>query len=95
MDSNNHEKSKWALPFRKKTGPRLHKDDITVVDTGNAKKAVVATALGNAMEWFDFGIYSYLAVIMGKVFFPEMTGSIQLIYTFATFSIAFLVRPFG
>lgn len=95
MDSNNHEKSKWALPFRKKSGPRLHKDDITVVDTGNAKKAVVATALGNAMEWFDFGIYSYLAVIMGKVFFPEMTGSIQLIYTFATFSIAFLVRPFG
>ncbi|WP_108022005.1 MFS transporter [Melghirimyces profundicolus] len=60
-----------------------------------AKKAVAATGLGNAMEWFDFGIYSYLAVTIGKVFFPEMTGGVQLIYTFATFAVAFLVRPLG
>lgn len=60
-----------------------------------AKKAVVATALGNAMEWFDFGIYSYLAVTMGKVFFPEMSSGVQLIYAFATFAVAFLARPLG
>lgn len=74
---------------------KLHKDDITIVDTKLARKAVVATALGNAMEWFDFGIYSYLAVTLGKVFFPEMTGSMQLVYTFATFAVAFIVRPIG
>ena len=28
---------------------------------------VGATAMGNMMEWFDFGIYSYLAVVIGKV----------------------------
>ncbi|GAY77711.1 L-proline/glycine betaine transporter proP [Sporolactobacillus inulinus] len=54
-----------------------------------------ATSVGNAMEWFDFGIYSYLAVTLGKVFFPEMSNSVQLIYTFATFSIAFIARPIG
>lgn len=74
---------------------RLRKDDITVVDLGVAKQAVVGTAVGNAMEWFDFGIYSYLAATIGKVFFPEFTGPTQLIYSLATFAIAFLVRPIG
>lgn len=73
----------------------LRKEDITVVDVNIAKKAVVATALGNGLEWFDFGIYSFLAVTMGKVFFSEMSSSLQLISTFATFASAFLVRPLG
>ncbi|MBB6678499.1 MFS transporter [Cohnella lubricantis] len=87
---------KPGLSFRRKNRlPKLQKKDITVVDTRSARKAVVATALGNAMEWFDFGIYSYLAVTIGKVFFPAMSGSVQLVYTFATFAVAFIVRPFG
>ncbi|GIO68178.1 MFS transporter [Paenibacillus sp. FSL M7-1455] len=94
MNSHDKPKHKWPL-IGKRSGPKLHKDDITIVDAQMAKKAVIATALGNAMEWFDFGIYSYLAVVIGKVFFPEMSGSVQLVYTFATFSIAFIVRPFG
>jgi MFS transporter, MHS family, proline/betaine transporter len=85
---------RWA-GFRKKSERRLRKDDITIVDTDATKKAVVATALGNAMEWFDFGIYSYLAVIIGKVFFSGTAGPLQLVYSFATFAVAFLVRPFG
>lgn len=92
MDKND---KKWKLSLKRRPKPELNQDDITIVDTKVAKKAVVATAVGNAMEWFDFGIYSYLAVTMGKVFFPDMSGSVQLIYTFATFSIAFIVRPFG
>lgn len=79
----------------KKSKRKLRKDDITIVDTDVSKKAVVATALGNAMEWFDFGIYSYLAVTIGKVFFPETTGILQLVYSFATFAVAFIVRPIG
>ncbi|BBQ01223.1 proline/betaine transporter (plasmid) [Burkholderia sp. SFA1] len=52
-------------------------------------------ALGNAMEWFDFGVYSYIAVVLGKVFFPSSSPSAQLIATFGTFAAAFLVRPIG
>jgi MHS family proline/betaine transporter-like MFS transporter len=66
-----------------------------VVDLRVVKQAVVGTAVGNAMEWFDFGIYSYLATTIGKVFFPQFTGSAQLLYSLATFAIAFLVRPIG
>ena len=56
---------------------------------------MVTTGIGNAMEWFDFGIYSYLAPTIGKVFFPDLTGTMQLVYSFATFAVAFLVRPIG
>ena len=74
---------------------RLSLDDITVVDHSLLKRAVGAMALGNAMEWFDFGVYSYIAVTLGKVFFPSSSPSAQLIATFGTFAAAFLVRPLG
>ncbi|HEY1610493.1 MAG TPA: glycine betaine/L-proline transporter ProP [Paraburkholderia sp.] len=70
-------------------------DDITIVDRNLLKRAVGAMALGNAMEWFDFGVYSYLAVTLGRVFFPMGSPSAQLIATFGTFAAAFLVRPIG
>lgn len=35
------------------------KNQINVVDGKEAKKTVVATGIGNAMEWFDFGVYAY------------------------------------
>ncbi|GAA0608836.1 MFS transporter [Virgibacillus siamensis] len=81
--------------LKRKKKNELTENDVTVVDKDVAKKAVVATGIGNAMEWFDFGIYSYLAATIGKIFFPEMEGSTQLVFSFATFSIAFLVRPLG
>lgn len=73
----------------------LEAKDITVVDSSMAKKSMMGTSIGNAMEWFDFGIYSFLAVTMGRVFFPEIDPSFQLIYAFATFAVAFIARPLG
>lgn len=70
-------------------------DDITIVDNSMLKRAVGAAALGNAMEWFDFGVYSYLAVTIGKVFFPGGSAAAQLLATFGAFAAAFLVRPLG
>jgi MHS family proline/betaine transporter-like MFS transporter len=73
----------------------LSLDDITIVDKSLLKRAVGAMAIGNAMEWFDFGVYSYIAVTLGKVFFPSSNPGAQLIATFGTFAAAFLVRPIG
>lgn len=78
-----------------KSSRQLDHDDITVVDSEMLKRAVGAAALGNAMEWFDFGVYGYIAVTLSKVFFPDNDASISLIATLATFSIAFLIRPIG
>ncbi|MGW3727784.1 MFS transporter, partial [Streptomyces sp. NPDC000851] len=69
--------------------------DVTVTDPALVKRAVKAAALGNAMEWFDFGVYSYIAVTLGKVFFPTGNATAQLLSTFGAFAAAFLVRPLG
>ncbi|MFD4608487.1 MULTISPECIES: MFS transporter [unclassified Streptomyces] len=67
----------------------------TVTDPVLVRRAVRAAALGNAMEWFDFGVYSYIAVTLGKVFFPSGNPTTQLLSTFGAFAAAFLVRPLG
>jgi MHS family proline/betaine transporter-like MFS transporter len=68
---------------------------VSVVDSSGLRRTTAGTAVGNMIEWFDFGVYSYIAVTLGKVFFPGASGPVQLISTFATFAAAFLVRPLG
>ncbi|PAE17699.1 MFS transporter [Virgibacillus sp. 7505] len=75
---------------------KFNKKKINVVDIQTAKKSVFATGVGNAMEWFDFGLYSYLAVIISQNFFSAVQNDeLKLVFTFATFAIAFLMRPLG
>ncbi|MFE7170003.1 glycine betaine/L-proline transporter ProP [Streptomyces sp. NPDC057616] len=73
----------------------LRKEDIQIVEPPLLRRAVGASALGNCMEWFDFGVYSYLAATIGKVFFPGASPAAQVISSFATFAAAFVVRPLG
>ncbi|MFB6632138.1 glycine betaine/L-proline transporter ProP [Streptomyces sp. NPDC056362] len=79
----------------RRRAPRLRRTDITVTEEASVRRAVRAASLGNAMEWFDFGIYAYLAVTLGHVFFPSGNDTVQLLSSFATFAVAFLVRPVG
>lgn len=66
-----------------------------MTDERAVRRAVKAASLGNAMEWFDFGIYAYLAGTIGRVFFPSGSDTVQLLSSFAAFAVAFLVRPLG
>ncbi|WP_326807108.1 MULTISPECIES: MFS transporter [unclassified Streptomyces] len=72
----------------------VRSSDITVTDEATVRRATRAAAVGNAMEWFDFGIYAYLAVTIGKVFFPG-DGGTQLLASFTAFAASFLIRPLG
>ena len=75
---------------------KFNKNHINVVDGQEAKKTVVATGIGNAMEWFDFGVYAYTTAYIGANFFsPVHNPQIQQIFTFAALAIAFLLRPIG
>ncbi|KAF1006121.1 MAG: Proline/betaine transporter [Luteibacter sp.] len=92
QDSSGHDAHFGWFTRRRK---HLKPDDLTIVDEPMLKRAVGAAVLGNAMEWFDFGVYGYLAVTLGHVFFPGNSPAAQVIATFATFTVAFLVRPIG
>ncbi|MDH7799233.1 MULTISPECIES: MFS transporter [unclassified Beijerinckia] len=59
------------------------------------KKVLIAAALGNAFEWFDFVIYGYLAVTMSRLFFPTYDSDVALMLTLATFAAGFIMRPVG
>lgn len=69
--------------------------DSFTVDSGAVKKAVTAAGMGNALEWFDFSVYAYMAGTVGSVFFPQHSDTASLLSAFAVFAVAFLVRPLG
>ena len=57
-------------------------------------RAIAASAVGNATEWFDYGIYAYGVAYISAAFFPGDTQQATL-FALATFAISFLVRPLG
>lgn len=55
----------------------------------------LATVIGNALEFFDFGVYAYFAVMIGKTFFPVSSPVGQLLLSFAAFAVGSVTRPLG
>ena len=74
---------------------RLRVDDVTVVEESALKKAVLGSVVGNLMEWYDVGVYGYVAVILGKVFLPDVDGHIQNLFSLGVFVVTFIARPLG
>jgi MHS family proline/betaine transporter-like MFS transporter len=61
----------------------------------NITRLVVATSLGNALEWFDISVYAYFAVNLSRAFFPTNDPTTSLLLTFGSFALTFLARPIG
>lgn len=73
-------------------------DMVTTFDSAAAKpglRAVVAGAVGNTLEWYDFAVYSSFIPLATKLFFPSKTASLSLLLAFATFGVGFVMRPVG
>lgn len=62
---------------------------------GRNVRHIAAVAIGNALEWYDFAIYGYVAVTISKLFFPPATGWTPLLATFGLFAVSYVVRPVG
>jgi metabolite-proton symporter len=58
-------------------------------------KSVVRVASGNFLEMYDFMIFGYYAVPIGKAFFPASSEFASLMSALATFGVGFLMRPLG
>ncbi|WP_314191216.1 MFS transporter [uncultured Arthrobacter sp.] len=79
----------------KKTTRRLRAEDCIVVDKRELRKAQIGAGVGNFIEWYDIGIYGYLAVTMTSVFTEGMDERMGLLVTLLGFAVSFVVRPLG
>lgn len=59
------------------------------------RRAIVAGVIGHFVEWYDYGVYAYVASILATVFFDTSNPTAALLSVFATFAIAFFARPVG
>lgn len=58
-------------------------------------QVVAATTLGAALEYYDFAIYSFFAIQIGKLFFPAASPVNQFLLSIGVFGVGFVVRPLG
>lgn len=65
------------------------------VDTTTLRRVITGASIGNAVEWFDFAIYGFLATFIAANFFPAGNDTAALLNTFAIFAAAFFMRPLG
>jgi MFS family permease len=59
------------------------------------RRVVIAAAVGNVIEWYDFYIFGSLAALLATKFFAQGESGAALIKTVGTFTAGFLIRPFG
>lgn len=58
-------------------------------------KAIAAAVAGNALEFYDFIIYSFFSVYIAKSFFPNDDKFISLLTAVAVYGVGFFTRPLG
>lgn len=63
----------------------------------NIKRNVVASLIGNSLEWYDFFLYATAsALVFGTLMFPEGTDPlVGTLGAFAGFAVGFAARPIG
>src|ERR1041384_967721 len=59
------------------------------------RRVIVAAAVGNVIEWYDFYIFGSLAAVLSVKFFEKSHPVAALLSTIALFTAGFLIRPLG
>ncbi|WP_406439290.1 MFS transporter [Streptomyces sp. NBC_01613] len=61
----------------------------------SVRRAILAGCLGTVIEYYDFSIYGYLAVVMAPQFFPSSDPTASVMAALAVFGTGLVVRPLG
>ena len=72
----------------------MARDEASAPTLGRTR-LIAACTIGNALEFYDFVIYSFFAGTIGALFFPAEDPTVQLLLSFATYGVGFLMRPLG
>jgi MHS family alpha-ketoglutarate permease-like MFS transporter len=79
------------------TAPTLN-HEAAAADAADRRKrirAIIASSSGNLVEWYDFYVYSFLALYFASEFFPKGDQTTQLLNAAGVFAAGFLMRPVG
>lgn len=67
-----------------------------VVSPKDRRRALLGSAVGSTIEWYDYFLYGTMAVAIFNVhFFPSEDPVVSSMLAFASFALAFVVRPIG
>ena len=67
----------------------------THVSPAQRRKAFVGAIAGHLIEWYDYGVYGFLAVYVAANFFKSENPMVGILAAFAVFALSFFVRPLG
>jgi metabolite-proton symporter len=60
------------------------------------RRAVIASTIGTAIEWYDFFLYSTVTgLVFAKLFFPHSDPWVGTLEAFAIYAVGFVARPVG
>src|SRR5262245_7431513 len=63
--------------------------------TVSRRRVLLASSVGNFVEWFDFTLFGFTATVLATVFFPPGDDVAALLGAFAVYGVAFFARPLG
>ena len=67
-----------------------------MIDGRTRRRALVGSAVGSAVEWYDYFLYGTMAgLVFGPLFFPTEDPVSSQMLSLASFAVAFLIRPVG
>ena len=76
-----------------------HLDPVSLPDSEHQlqlRRAVIASTIGTAIEWYDFFLYSTVTgLVFAKLFFPRSDPWVGTLEAFAIYAVGFIARPIG
>ena len=76
--------------------PSATSTDVELIDGRTRARALMGSAIGSAVEWYDYFLYGTMAgIVFGPLFFPSDDPLTTTLLSLASFALAFVVRPIG
>src|SRR5579863_1711880 len=86
-----------AMPSSPAATSLMHNvtDKTAVPARADFTRLIVAIVIGNGFVAYDFTVYSFSAVLIGKLYFPSSSPASSVLLSLATFGAGFVMRPLG
>ncbi|MGX7596866.1 MFS transporter [Planococcus plakortidis] len=66
------------------------------MDKKTTRRVLTASLVGSSIEWFDYFLYGTMAaLVFNQLFFVNEDSTVGLMLAYASFALAFFIRPFG